>query len=32
VSTYLKRDTRASNRAIDDFQSNMAGISGIFEF
>ena len=32
VSTYLKRDTRVSNRAINDFESNMAGISGSYAF
>lgn len=32
VSTYLRRDTRVSNRAINDFESNMAGISGIYAF
>jgi exopolysaccharide biosynthesis operon protein EpsL len=32
VSTYLKRDTRVSNRVINDFESNMAGISGSYAF
>ena len=32
VSTYLKRDSRVSNRAINDFESNMAGISGSYAF